>query len=286
MHDVIKANNVYCQKRVKVMIDVLMALHYGDDANLLDQCLKSLVNQTYNDFVVRLVIDGPIGDELWTIISKYKNSLNIDSIALANNVGFGAALNIGLSHCENVFVVRVDPDDYSLPNRFSEQIKFMVDNPELVAASAQIIEFDELKKLKGDVRSVPTDFGELIRFAKFRSPLNHPAVILRRCVIIESGGYPELRKGQDYALWSRLLMDGHHLGNTDKVLVRMSTSNMLAKRSSFSSVVSEVKVIHFQYSIGFLTKFEFCRNAVLRVLLRLLGVNLQRVVYRCSRRIF
>lgn len=43
-------------------------------------------------------------------------------VPLVENVGLGRALDIGLEHCRNELVVRMDSDDISLPDRCEKEI--------------------------------------------------------------------------------------------------------------------------------------------------------------------
>ena len=103
----------------------------------------------------------------------------------------------------------------------------MLNNPHLAASSAWIEEFNEdLTESKG-VRTTPLgDINIDNKYAKLRSPLNHIPAIIRKSIILKIGGYPNFKKGQDYALWSLVLVKGYKLRNIGKVLAKVRSSSL------------------------------------------------------------
>ena len=154
---------------------------------------------------VVVVEDGPITPKTGDVLKKYTSVLNIKRLALPKNVGLASALNQGLKKCQFDLVARMDADDVAYSNRFSLQVNYMQQNPDIVASSCVVDEigFDEAFVCK---RMVPTEHEKILTFSKLRSPLNHPAAIFRKKIVERVGGYPLFHKGQDYALWSLLLV--------------------------------------------------------------------------------
>ena len=92
---------------------VLMSLYDKENPEYLSPSLDSMFNQTVKPDEVILVLDGPINKKLQIIIdrflNKYPNTLKL--VPVENNVGLGRALDIGLDHCSNELVARMDTDD-------------------------------------------------------------------------------------------------------------------------------------------------------------------------------
>lgn len=77
----------------------------------LEECLDSLINQTYNNIEIILINDGSTDNSL-KICKKYKK---IDSrIILINkkNEGVSSARNVGLRKATGKYIMFVDSDDY------------------------------------------------------------------------------------------------------------------------------------------------------------------------------
>lgn len=259
---------------------VLMAVYAGDSPVYFNEALESVCNeQTLTPSEVILVVDGTVGQDLQDIISFWQTNSSGKFIVLhlAKNRGLAFALNFGLSHCSFDLVARMDADDIALPNRFAVQMDFMVQNPSIACCSSSVEIFDETGK--SSARILPLDHNAILKYAKMRNPVNHPSVVFRKNIILECGGYPEFRTSQDYALWSVMLLAGYKFANVDATLVRMRAGEALLKRRSFKYLLGELKVIYFQYTIGFLTKGELIRNVVIRASVRLSPILIKRFLY-------
>jgi glycosyltransferase involved in cell wall biosynthesis len=262
---------------------VLISVYAGDDVSQFNQAMESVwCLQDVKPSEIVLVIDGCIPTCLSNVIDMWVERLgdSLSLLRLTENVGLGAALNVGLSHCRYDLVARMDSDDFSLPGRFKSQLAYMNDNMDVVACSGTVEEWDEgFSKLLGK-RILPSGSSELARFARKRSPLNHPATMFRKAAILDVGGYPELRKAQDYALWSLLITRGYRLGNLDIVVLKMRTGNELLSRRGGTYYKEEKKLLDYQYSIGFLTRYQYIYNRAARFLLRNAPNSFKKVIYR------
>lgn len=246
---------------------VLMSIYCKDKSEYLETCLHSLVEQTLKANQVVLVEDGPISSQSKAIIERFRNTLNITSVTLCKNVGLAYALNEGLKYCSNELIMRMDADDIALPDRFQVQMNYMMMNPMIVASSGWLEEFNN--QGYSFIRKIPESHEELKYFAKWRSPIAHPACIFRKSDILKVGGYPSLRKSQDYALWAKLLVNGYKIANLPVVLVRMRVENVFGHGRGCVQLRNEWRMLWFQKSIGFIGWYQFCINLLIRLVLRL-----------------
>src|SRR5437868_4317075 len=105
---------------------VLMSVYHREKPNYLIESLDSIFNQTIEPDEVILVKDGILTKELEDIIGSYLNRYkNFRVYALKKNSGLGVALNLGLMHCNNEIIVRMDTDDISVPNRIERQLEYL-----------------------------------------------------------------------------------------------------------------------------------------------------------------
>jgi glycosyltransferase involved in cell wall biosynthesis len=261
---------------------VLMSVYKGDSPKFLTECFLSLKNQALSPNELILIEDGPISSELEGVINKFRNELKIISVKLKKNVGLGAALNKGLVFCSYDLIARMDADDIAIPERFKKQVKYMDTYLEVSASSGAVEEFNEQYETTF-VRSCPSTHGKIINFSKKRSPLNHPATIFRKGDIESVGGYPALRRAQDYALWSILIVNGFQLGNLPDVLVRMRSGERLLQRRGVGHFKQEMKLLEFQRKIGFLTYRQYIVNKFSRFILRLSPIFVKSIFYKVLR---
>jgi glycosyltransferase involved in cell wall biosynthesis len=183
---------------------VLMSVYEKDDPSFFTVAIESMLNQTVPPEQFVIVEDGIVGVEIENVISKYeKNSSLFSIVRLEKNGGLGNALNHGLKVCRNDLVARMDADDISLPERCEKQLKAFAKNPNLKILGTQMNEFVGAPSNVVSTRLVPISFEEIKKFARRKSPFNHPTVMYRKKAIEEIGGYPILKRKEDLGLFIR-----------------------------------------------------------------------------------
>jgi len=266
---------------------VLLSLYDQEKVEYFQRAICSIWNdQLLKPGEIVIVLDGELTHELYLLLDNLKLELQdkLQVIELKKNVGLAKALNIGLLKCNYDLVARMDTDDVSLPERFNIQYKFMNNNKNIVACGSYIEEFDDSDTTFSNIVKYPLNNEDLIKFSKLRSPICHPSSMLRRNKIIEVGGYPELRLGQDYALWSVLLARGYFLSNIPKVLMKLRTNSDFFNRRGWNSFRYEVKIIKLQYREDLITLSEFIKSFSFRFILRFSPVFLKKIAYKLLRK--
>lgn len=265
---------------------VLLSVYNKEKPAFFYEALLSIWDhQTLNPSQIVLVQDGPLTDELNTVICEWQHKLGntLTTVPLEYNVGLAAALNEGLKYCQHELVARMDTDDVAMPTRFEKQIAFMQQNPEIAASSAQIEEWNTELTQKLDQRNLPTEPTAVARFAKRRSPLSHPVTIFRKSAVLAVGGYPLFRKAQDYALWSLLLSRNYQLANLPDILLKMRTGNEMLNRRGWDYFKQEYQLLKYQKKIGFLSTKDFLINTLLKATLRLSPNFIKKLAYKLAR---
>lgn len=265
---------------------VLLSIYSKEDPLYFKMAMESIWNfQSLKPDEIVLVEDGPLTSELDKEILIWKDKLGdkLIIVTLDNNVGLGKALNCGLKYCSYDLVARMDTDDISFSDRFEKQILFMSDNPKIDVLSTWIDEVDAQSREYISTRKVPFSGDALVSFARLRSPVNHPSSIFRKNAVEEVGGYPLLRKAQDYGLWSLLLCNGYKIANLQESLLAMRTGREMMLRRGISYLKYEIKLLKYQRRIGFLSRYEFARNILIRSIIRSIPVFLKKTVYSLIR---
>ena len=234
---------------------VLMSLYVNESPSNLHECLESIFMQTLRSDCVVLIFDGPLNAALVSVVESWREQLNIRTFPLAENVGLGRALNIGLIYCPTDLVCRMDTDDLCEPTRFEKQINFLNNNPEIDICGSWIEEIHPETKIYNNTRKVPeTDLDIKADMAR-RNPFNHMTVAYRKSAIERVGGYQHLNMMEDWYLWMRLLASGSKAYNIQECLVRARTgSAMLGRRSGWSYIRSEWAISKIKVDLGIATK--------------------------------
>lgn len=229
------------------MFSLLMSLYYKENPSFLNDCFNSIwINQTVKPNEIVLVFDGPITDDLQNIVNKWKNQIGdiLKLVKLKENVGLGKALNEGLNHCSHEWVFRMDTDDICMPDRFEKQVEYIINNPDVVLFSGQILEFNEIPSDSSVIKIVPTHHVEILKYAQKRSPFNHMTVAYKKSVIESVGGYQHHLYMEDYNLWLRVIAAGYQVGNHSDVLLCARVGNgMHARRKGLQYIKSEKQLL-------------------------------------------
>ncbi|MCX2697846.1 glycosyltransferase [Ochrobactrum chromiisoli] len=201
---------------------VLMSVYHCEKPDYLERSLESIwTEQQLKPSEIVLVLDGPITDQLQTVISRWKAHIGeaLRIIPLRENIGLGGALRAGLNACSCDLVARMDADDIALNTRFQRQIDFLVRNPhiDILGSCAYLINDREEQIGK---RSVPVSDAEIRRLV-WTCPIIHPSVIYRRKRILEAGSYDAYiaPRQEDYDLWIRAARNGLTFHNLSEPLI-------------------------------------------------------------------
>ena len=264
---------------------VLMSVYYKEKPDFFRQSLESLINQTQIPNEIVLIKDGALTIELEKVITEYiRNYPNLFKIvALSENKGLGNALSIGLLECSNELIARMDTDDICVSNRFEKQVDFLNQNQNIDVVGSNVEEFNiepgDLKRY----RKMPKKGNKLLRYSKFRNPLNHPTVMYRKMKVLEAGNYNgEILLFEDFSLFIRMIKNGSNFYNIQESLLNFRTGvgiEVIKRRSGFFYVKNEWKFSLLALKIGQLNFFEWLFYVFTKLPLRLLPPRVILLVY-------
>ncbi|MEF2968918.1 glycosyltransferase [Paenibacillus sp. M1] len=163
------------------------------------EAIHSMLTQTYRDFEL-IVIDDGSADGSADLISQIGDP-RVKKVFHSQNKGVVASLNEGLSLATGEYIVRMDGDDISTPNRLEVQISFMDAYPEIgLSAAAFTSTTSDRPKVN------PAHHEEIQTWLLFHCCICHPLVIMRNDLVQRLGirydsNYPH---AEDYELWNRL----------------------------------------------------------------------------------
>lgn len=232
---------------------VLMSVYAKDIPAYVVDAVESMLSQTVPPEEYVIVVDGTVTDELEKVITKYEADKELFTIVwLEKNGGLGNALNIGLAHCRNELVARMDADDISLPTRCERELELFRKNEKLVLCGTHIDEFYDVPENVRTVRKVPTDYEAIKKFIRRRQPFNHPTVMFKKSEVIRCGGYGHLKRKQDFDLFSRMLNKGCYALNINESLLKFrADDNSYTRRKSWDYVKSTIYVGTLNFKRGY-----------------------------------
>ena len=109
----------------------------------LEECIESLINQTYTNIEIVLVNDGT-KDNSGKICEKYAKKDPRIKYIIKKNGGLSSARNEGLKHITGDYIIFVDSDDY-VSTKLCEII-----NKIIVEEKADLIQYEFKKFIDGE----------------------------------------------------------------------------------------------------------------------------------------
>lgn len=117
-------------------------------ADYLDECLQSILVQTYKNWEI-VLIDDKSTDGSLDICQKYANlHKNIRVVCNKCNIGLAATRNVGLEHANGDWIIFIDSDDYINNKDFLKSIDSQTDKSDTVFYGYTIFE-DKSNKIIG-----------------------------------------------------------------------------------------------------------------------------------------
>lgn len=245
---------------------VLVSVYKNDSAKFFETALKSIsIDQTLKPTQIVVVEDGPVGEEIETVISSVSSmstAIEWTIIRKEKNAGLAAALNTGIKACKYDIIARMDSDDISLPNRFEKQIQYMTEYPSVDCVGGAIAEFADTPGDMQSERHVGLDMAAIRRMAKSRTPMNHVSVMYKKQAVEKAGLYCEdFGKLEDYKLWVDLISNNAVLANLDDILVYVRVGNGFIERRSNTREIYDWDMLQsYLLGSGIVNRFEALKN--------------------------
>jgi glycosyltransferase involved in cell wall biosynthesis len=208
----------------------------------LHQAINSCLDQTFLDFELVLVANGPFATEISEKVRCWFGSDPRIRVVITEVRYLNFSLTLGLHHARAKLIARMDSDDISTKDRLELQVNYMRTHPDVavLGSAYEIINNQGLPKKK---ICLPTEDKDIRRRLVLGNPICHPSVMFRRHVIVEAGGYLGYIYAEDYDLWVRLAVNPTiRFANLHEVclLYRQSDHSKICRRNkaAYASVLS------------------------------------------------
>lgn len=147
------------------LISIIIPIY--NTKNYLDKCLSSVINQTYKNLEILLIINTDT-DDFQTLCQKYKTLDSRIKILHVSNVSVGEARNIGLKHSTGNYISFIDSDDYINPDMIELLLKNIIKTNADIADIGFAKEFNNQleKKIFSDKIEVLNQTDALVELLK------------------------------------------------------------------------------------------------------------------------
>ena len=166
----------------------------------IDDAIKSVLTQTFNDWEL-LIIDDESTDNSLQIINKYKNHKKI-RIIKQKNKGLNTTNNIAIRLSNSEYITRLDPDDYLDENFLLVLSKSLDKNKKYGLVYPDYYIVDKHKNIKNIHIHSKINKKNTLK----DSPAHGACTMFRRDILVNIGSYDEIFKCQDgYDIWLKFI---------------------------------------------------------------------------------
>ena len=187
-------------------ISVIIPVRNGEKT--IEKSLESVLNQTYKNLEVLVVINGTTDktDEIVRKIQKKDHRLRI----LYSEPGIVPALNFGIRSSTGDFIARQDCDDIWYKNKLEIQYEYMIHNGFDVLGMQMDVNSNGIMSQS----NYPTSYNECVNWLlNSHNPIGHPTVLFKKKILDKVGGYWEMFPyAEDMDLWFRCIKH-YKIGN-------------------------------------------------------------------------
>ena len=246
-------------------ISVIMPIRNSNN-EYLKESVESILNQTYSDFEL-LIIDDSDNNDNKNFLKSYNDTRII--VIEGNRKGLASALNKGISHAEGEYIARMDADDISMPERFSKQVEYLDNHPEISVLGTNFQSFPQIKEF---IYPQSPDYFDIIQGCC----IGHPTVMMRLSDIKKYNLYynEDFKFSEDYELWSRAVRYTN-IANLQEILLKYRIVKG-AFRANLDTVEKYDRKIESDM-ISFLTKNKKYQKIIYRLLKKKHYTFLQRL---------
>ncbi|MCB0196131.1 MAG: glycosyltransferase, partial [Anaerolineae bacterium] len=188
-----------------VFVSVFILVYNTED--FIEQAIKSVLHQTYQNFELIIVDDGST-DNTKLILEKYSDHPKINIFYNPQNRGISPSWNFAIKQCQGDLIAKLDADDFYEPDQLATVVNFYQDNPQVgfIFSGLNLIYPDgrrepEMVSLKNWVRERQEFLPMLLRLCVVRAPT---VFVNRKCYQKLGGVVEAMTLHSDWEMWVKI----------------------------------------------------------------------------------
>ncbi len=220
-----------------------------NQADFIDECINSVLNQSYKSIEI-ICVDDCSTDNSVERINKYTDLKNFRLIKNSQNLGVCASRNIAINEANGLYILPLDGDDTIEPTYIEEAVHVISSNEDIGIVYCQARFFGGINQ-NWDLPDFNVD-DFLFNNCIFCTAL------FRKSDFLRVGGYkPYMIDGfEDYELWICFVELGLKPYRIDKILFnyrrkhKISRSDRLMDSGRFKDMKREILAHHFNFYLN------------------------------------
>ena len=268
---------------MRQQFSVLMSLYIKERPEYARACFESLLNQTVlpNEWVI--VEDGPLTDELYSLLDEYEKKCPglIKRVPLKVNRGLGLALREGVLHCTYELIARMDTDDIAREDRFEKQLGAFESDENLDICGSHIKEFVTSTNEITAIRKVPLLDADIKKYQKRRDGFNHVTVMFKKDAVLKAGNYQHALLMEDTILWINMILNGAFCMNIDDYLVFVRTGKDMYERRGGFDYYKKYKVGRkMVYDTGYISWWDYKITLIIQFIVAMVPNSVRKFIFK------
>lgn len=265
-----------------VKVSVIVPVHNAEE--FLEECLESILNQTYKNIEIICINDHSVDNSL-EILEKYaRKDVRVKVLSLIQNVhGVGAARNRGLEAVTGDFVAYCDSDDMMAESMIEQMINRMLkDKSDVVYCANKSIYEDGKIKIRQFKRFSPKQLRTVGAKSLYKNMFDLPLEPWNKLI-----NYKKLKKvkfnpnivsGQDVPYNVEILLNSEKVSFINKPLYIYRVRKKSLCHSENNVLVSFSEKHYFLiYLLKKYNLFDAYKNVYVRYLFNDVGYNIRRL---------
>ncbi len=190
------------------MVSVIIPMY--NSARNIEECIDSVINQTYKDIEIIVVDDKSTDDSVRIVEGKKDDRIRL--IKLPNNSGVSTARNEGIKKAKGEYICFLDSDDYWVNDKLERQIEFIEKHNYSFIFGGYLY----LKNGKALMVHVPSSLNYN---QALKNTIIHTNTVMFNMKNLKKEDIfmPNIRMGQDTATWWQVLKKGVTAYGVDEV---------------------------------------------------------------------
>jgi len=202
------------------LVTVVIASY--NHAPYIEQCILSVVQQTYPHIELLVVDDGSTDDSV-ARIEQLQREHGFE-LRVQQNKGLTHTLNEAIARAKGSLIAPFGSDDIMVPERIAKQVAYMQDKPEvgICAGNIELVDSDGQlfpeSRQRRDIAFRRLDFDDVFMERKPYPPA--PTLLFRKEVLEQVGGFDPKIRLEDLLIELKITHAGYYIDCLGEVLAQ------------------------------------------------------------------
>ncbi len=178
---------------------VSVVIPFYNEEDYFDDCIYSVLNQTYQNIEIIIVNDGSdknFYEKLIALKQKYPNKINLFH---KKNGGVSSARNLGIQKATGKYISFLDADDFWLPHKVEHQVRIIKEKKlDFIHNSYYLI--DQKERILGKFLSKSLNYRQLIKSCDIGL-----STVMLSAKISKENPFPDISTKEDYVCWLKIV---------------------------------------------------------------------------------